>query len=228
MSSSKWEERPTPVRMNPPYSYRPDHSYMPNEHGSEKKSNEDHGRGGDGYASPPSAPRDYSDQGSVKGYGEGVKDYGNNLHCHHTHAGHDGSLKDFVNDHYGNGGVDNTGDENGSARLFSSRNSSNHSSVKEFGSDHGSGRKYGDTRGSSDCGYGGHYSDDHARNETHQDSDYVSNPKDYVRPGMSWLDRRSFHVGEPCAVPLDWDHHPALRQVPPDEHQNYRFARTLL
>lgn len=227
MSSSTWEERPTPAQMmSPPDSYRPDHSYAPSEHGSGKKCNEDHRAGGDGYASPVSAARDYSDQGSVKGYGSGVKGYGSGgLHSHQstTHASHDGSLKDFVNDHsYGSNG-DHRGDDkhSSSARFSSSRNGS----VKEYGSDHGSGRNVaGDnTRGSSD--YGGHHSGDHAET-VHQDiSDYVScNRKDYVRPGMSWLDRRSFLIGEPCAVPLDWDHHPALRQVPPGEHQNYRFA----
>ena len=201
--------------MNAPNSY----SYVPSEHGSGKKSNlED----GDGYASPPSAPRDYSDQGSVKGYGSGVKGYGSSIHSYHdtahaSHESHEGSLKDF--NHYGNGGGNHRGDEHSSTRFSNSRNGSNHSSVKEFGSDHRSSRTVGDIRGSSDCGYGDH--------ETHEDSNYVSNFKGFVRPSMSWLDRRSFHMGDPCALPLDWDHHPILRQVPPEQRQNYRFARTL-
>lgn len=218
MSSYTWEDRPTPAQTSPPDSYRPDQSYAPigSEHHSGKRFIDDQGRRGGGCASVPSLPRDYSDQGSVKGYSSEVKGYGSNPHSHL------GSLKDFTNNNYGAGGGDNGGNDHRSARFSGSQNGSHLSTVKDFGSDHGSGRTVGDTRGSADYRYTGHCSGDHAINEAHRDSNYV------IPPSLSWLNRRSFHMGEPCAVPLDWKYHPTLRQVPLDEHQNYRCVQNIL
>ncbi|KAG0575209.1 hypothetical protein KC19_VG327200 [Ceratodon purpureus] len=203
MSSSTWEDRATPAQTSPPDSYHPDQPYAHSDHDSRKGCNDDPGTCNYGYASPPSLPRYYSDQGSVHDNNR-VKGHGSIPHSHH------GSVKDFpIN--YGGSGGGNGGDYQGSVRLSGSRNGSHHSSVKDFGSDHGSGHSHF-------CSY-------LAKNEAKQDNNSVTLQEDFVRPSMSWLDRRSFHMGESCAVPLNWKYHPTLRQVPPEEQQNYRHAK---
>lgn len=181
------------------------------------------GGGGDGYASPPSEARDYCDQPGRGDIDRGLRSY-RSLPCSNPHSQRS-SERDFASKYYAAGVSDHGGDNQGSTRFSGNQSGSLHSSVKDFGSSQGSGENGGDAKEASEYACGGQFEGDHGFHEAHRNGDYGPQSKGYVRPGMSWWDRRSFHSGETCADPLDWDHHPLLRQVPQDERQNFRQTK---
>lgn len=210
MSTSTWNDHPTPAQMSPHGSYHPNFDGEDDNYNAPGKLGDRYDPHDDGinYTSDHGSMRNYddayskhgmSDRGSVKGYGSGGSPHG--------------SLKDFASDN-GSGmrSKHGGGSERGGMAL-----KDGHADAKDH-------HKFG----RSECGDGGGYGGNgspiaHNYDSEHESAGGVGSMMDSWRPGMSWIDRRTFCMGDSCAAPLDWENHPILRQVPTQDRQAYRY-----
>lgn len=242
MSTSTWNDHPTPAQMSPHGSYHPNFDGEDDNYGRP-------GKPSDHYDPDDSGNKYESYHGSMKNYDNDHQQQESPKHSSHHHdssspRGYNGS----GNEAYSNHGMS----DRGSVKGYGGDGGSPHGSLKDFASDNGSGMrsKYGGGHGGG-SERGGSLKDGHGDVKEHKfgGSEYedgggrggnglpithnydseresaggVSSMMDSWRPGMSWIDRRTFCMGDSCAAPPDWENHPILRQVPTQDHQAYRY-----
>ena len=228
MSTSTWNDHPTPAQMSPHESYHPnfdgeddnygrpgnpsDH-YDPDDNGNKYESyhgsmkNYDHDHQQQQQESPKHASHHHDSSSPPRGYNSGS---GNDAYSHHGMSDR-GSVKGY-------------GGEGGSLKEFASDNGSGVRS--KYGGGHGGGseRGGGSLKDGHGDGGGRGLPMTHNYDNERESAGGVSSMMDSWRPGMSWIDRRTFCMGDSCAAPPDWENHPILRQVPTQDHQAYRYS----
>jgi hypothetical protein len=235
MSTSTWNDHPTPAQMSP------HGSYQPNFDGED----DNYGRPGN-----PSDHYDPDDNGNkYESYHGSMKNYDHDHQQQQESPKHSSHHHDS-NDAYSHHGMSDRGSVKGGY-------AGDGGSLKDFASDNGSGMrsKYGGGHGGGSERGGGSLKDGHGdmmkehkfggseygdgngrglpmthnyESERESAGGMMSSMMDSWRPGMSWIDRRTFCMGDSCAAPPDWENHPILRQVPTQDHQAYRYYKIQL
>ena len=238
MSTSTWNDHPTPAQMSPHGSYQPNF---------DGEDDNNYGRPGN-----PSDHYDPDDNGTkYESYHGSMKNYDDD----HQQQQQSPKQSSHHHDAYSHHGMSDGGSVKGG---YGGDGGSPHGSLKEFASDNGSGMrgsKYSGGHGGGSERGGGSLKDGHgdmmkehkfggseygdgggrglpvthnSESERESAGGVMSSMMDSWRPGMSWIDRRTFCMGDSCAAPPDWENHPILRQVPTQDHQAYRYSKIQL